>query len=229
MPYAIKAEIRETKGKSHSRKLRQNGLVPAILYGRGEEPKKLVINGKEFSKLLDTIKGKSPIIDLELAGEPVKCVIKLIQRHPITLNLLHVDFQKVHAREKISVAVPVILKGIDQSIGIKAGGILDHHLREIPIKAEVSKIPEHIEVDITNLKLGHSIHIADIKMPDVEFMLPADTTIVSILAPRKVEEVAAPVTAEEVVKEPEVITEKKKEEEPTEEPKEKKATEKEKK
>lgn len=226
MLYSIKAEIRDQIGKSANRSLRRNGLVPAILYGRGTQPINLVINEKEFLRLLEEIKGRSPIIELELAKEKVKCVIKLIQRHPISLQLLHIDFQKVKAQEKISVAVPVILSGVANSVGIKAGGILEHHLREIPLKAEVDKIPEHIEIDVSNLKLGHSIHIADLSalggLSEVEFTLPADTTIVSILAPRKVEEVVAPVAAEEV-KEPEVITEKKKGEEPSEEDKEKKA------
>ncbi|MDH5684611.1 MAG: 50S ribosomal protein L25 [candidate division WOR-3 bacterium] len=225
MQYTIKAEARTTIGKSANRSLRRNGLVPAVIYGRGEEPQNLVINEKEFSRLLEKIKGHSPILDMELAGKPIKCVIKLIQRNPITLNLLHVDFQKVHAREKISVAVPIILKGSAQ--GIKAGGILDHRLREIPIRAEVDKIPEHVEVDITELKLGHSIHVSDLKLEGVEFTLPADTTIVSVLAPRKVEEVVAPAAAAaaEETKEPEVITEKKREE-AVEEGKEKKAAEK---
>jgi large subunit ribosomal protein L25 len=222
MPYSIKAEVRDTKGKSATRSLRRAGKIPAVLYGRGEEPQNLTINEKEFSHLLEKIKGHSPIIDMEFAGKPVKCVIKLIQRNPITLNLLHVDFQIVHAQEKISVAVPIILKGAAIAQGIKAGGVLDYHLREILIRAEVDKIPEHIEVDVTDLKLGHSIHVSDLKIEGVEFSPPPDTTIVSILAPRKVEEVVAPAAAAAAeTKEPEVITEKKKEEEPTEEGKEK--------
>ena len=220
MPYTIKAEKRDSKGKTANRGLRRNGMVPAVLYGRGEETLNLTINEKEFSHLLEKIKGHSPIIDMELAGEAIKCVIKLIQRNPVSLGLLHVDFQKIHAQEKISVNVPVILIGADAAAGVKAGGILDYHLRELPIRAQVDKIPEHVEINITELKLGHSIHISDLKIEGVEFTLPADTTIVSILAPRKVEEVVAPVVAEEELKEPEVITEKK-EEVPAEEGKEK--------
>lgn len=220
----IKAELRTVKGKSASRSLRRNHLIPAVLYGRGEEPKNLMVNEKDFLRLLESIKGHSPIIEMELDGVTIKCVIKLIQRHPISLKLMHIDFQKVSAQEKISVAVPIILKGIDQSIGVKSGGILEHHLREVPLKAQFDKIPTHIEVDISNLKLGHSIHLTDLKLEGVEFMLPTDTTIVTILAPRKVEEVVTPVAVEEAAKEPEVITEKKKEE-PTEEGKEKKPVE----
>jgi large subunit ribosomal protein L25 len=222
MPYTIKAETRAEKGKSAIRSLRRTGLVPAVLYGKGETTQNLVINEREFSHLLEKIKGHSPIIDMEIGGKPLKCVIKLIQRNPITLNLLHVDFQKIHAKEKISVSVPIILKGAAVAQGIKAGGVLDYHVREIPLKAEVDKIPANIEVDITELKLGHSIHVSDLKIEGVEFSLPPDTTIVSILQPRKVEEVVAPAAeAAEELKEPEVITEKKKEEEPEEEGKEK--------
>ncbi len=222
MPYSIKAEKRDSKGKTANRGLRRNGMVPAVLYGRGEETVNLTINDKEFTHLLEKIKGHSPIIDMDLAGETIKCVIKLIQRNPVSMNLLHVDFQKIHAQEKISVAVPVILIGADKAAGVKAGGILEHHLREVPIRAQLDKIPEHIEIDITELKLGHSYHISDLKVEGVEFTMPKDTTVVSILAPRKVEEVVAPVVAEEEeLKEPEVITEKKKEEAPAEEGKEK--------
>lgn len=222
MANSIKAELRDAKGKSASRSFRREGVVPAVVYGRGEATQNIVINEKDFFRLLENIKGHSPIIDMEIGGKPLKCVIKLIQRNPITLNLLHVDFQMVHAQEKISVAVPVILLGTDKAAGIKAGGVLDYHLREIPLRAEVDKIPAHINVDITELKLGHSIHLSDLKIDGVEFSLPVDTTIVSILHPRKIEEVVAPVAeVAEEAKEPEVITEKKKEEEPAEEGKEK--------
>jgi len=222
MAFTIKAETRTEKGKSAMRSLRRAGQVPAVLYGKGETTQNLLINSKEFSHLLEKIKGHSPIIDLEVGGKPLKCVIKLIQRNPVTLDLMHVDFQTVHATEKISVAVPIILKG--SPIGVKEGGILEHLLRQVPVKAQLDKIPEHIEVDVTGLKIGHSIHIGNLKLEGVEFSLPTDATIVSILAPRKIEEVVAPVAAaaEEEMKEPEVITEKKKEEEePVEEGKEK--------
>jgi len=190
--------------------MRRQGVVPAVIYGHGDKAINLSVNEHEFVKLLEKIKGHSPIIDLSIGDKPaVKAIIKTMQRAAMTKKVLSIDFQLIHAKEKITLSIPVILKG--SAAGVKEGGILDHPLRSIPIKCEVDKVPEHIEIDITNLKLGHSIHISDLKLEGVEFMLAMDTPIVSVLIPRKVvEEVVAPVTEE--LKEPEVITEKKKEE-----------------
>ncbi|MEO0076545.1 MAG: 50S ribosomal protein L25 [candidate division WOR-3 bacterium] len=208
MVYKLNVEQRDKAGKSISKKLRKNGMIPAVVYGHGDEAIKLAVNEKEFNKLLEKIKGHSPIIDLQINDRPaIKAIIKTIQREPISKKFLSIDFQLIHAKEKITVDVPVVLKGT--AIGIKQGGILDFPLRSIPIRCTVDNIPEHIEVDITNLKMGHSIHVADIKIEGIEFMLSSDVPIVSILTPKKVE-VTAAVTEE--IKEPEVITEKKKEE-----------------
>lgn len=209
MEYKLKVEERSASGKSGSKKMRRQGIVPGVIYGHGDKAVILSINERDFSKLLEKIKGRSPIIDLVVGDKPaVKAVIKTMQREPITKKILSIDFQLIHTKEKITMNVPVILKG--SAIGVKDGGILDHPLRSIPVRGEVDKVPEHIVVDITDLKLGHSIHISDLKLEGVEFMLSADAPIVSVLVPKKVVEVVAPVVEE--VKEPEVITEKKKEE-----------------
>lgn len=209
MEYKLKAEARETRGKSASKKIRRQGVIPAVIYGHGDEAKHLSVSEKEFIKLLESIKGRNPIIDLSVGDEPaVKTVIKSMQRAAVTKKLLSIDFQKIHTDEKIMMQIPVVLKGT--AAGIKEGGILDHQLRSIPIRGQIDKIPDHIEIDITDLKLGRSIHVSDLKLADVEFNVSIDSPIVSILTPKKVVEVAAPVTEE--ITEPEVITEKKREE-----------------
>jgi large subunit ribosomal protein L25 len=211
MEYNLKVEERTASGKSANKKMRRQGVVPAVIYGHGDKAVNLSVNEHDFIKLLEKIKGRSPIIDLSIGDKPaVKAIIKTMQREAMTKKVMSVDFQLIHAKEKITLNIPVILKG--SPIGVKDGGILDHQLRSIPIRCEVSKVPEHIEIDISNLKIGHSIHISDLKLESVEFMLATDAPIVSVLIPRKVvEEVAAPVAEE--LKEPEVITEKKREEE----------------
>ncbi|MBS4015144.1 MAG: 50S ribosomal protein L25 [Candidatus Latescibacteria bacterium] len=209
MDYTLKVEERTEQGKSASQKMRHGGNIPAVIYGHGDQAIHLSVNEKEFLKLLDIIKGRNPIINLTIGDKPsTKAIIKSMQRAAVTKKLLSIDFQKIHADEKIIMNVPVVLKGT--AIGIKEGGILDQTLRSIPIRGRIDKIPDHIEVDISELKLGHTIHIADLKLTDIEFMVPIDSSIVSVLAPKKVVEVAAPV-AEEIT-EPEVITEKKREE-----------------
>ncbi|MEO0091410.1 MAG: 50S ribosomal protein L25 [candidate division WOR-3 bacterium] len=208
MEYSLKAEERNAVGTSASKKLRREGLVPGVIYGHHENPLSIFVSEREFSALLDKIKGHSPIINLEVGDTTIKVILKSLQREPISKKLLSVDFQRIHAKEKVTLKIPVILKG--SPIGVKMGGILDHPLRAIPVKCEIEKVPEHIEIDISGLKLGHSVHISDLKIEGVEFMLPPDTPIVSVLTPRKLVEEAVAVTEE--VKEPEVITEKKKEE-----------------
>lgn len=211
MEYKLKVEERTSSGKSANKKIRRKGIIPGVIYGHGDKAINLSVNEKEFTRLLEKIKGRSPIVNIEIGDKPpIKAIIKTMQREAITKKLLSIDFQLIHAQEKITVNIPVVIKGA--AIGVKEGGILDFPLRSIPVRCQVDKVPEQIEINIENLKMGHSIHISDLKLEGVEFTIPSDTPIVSVLVPKKVVEVAAPVTEE--VAEPEVITEKKKEEAP---------------
>lgn len=212
MATLLRAKLRTRTGKSAAAQARRNGMVPAVIYARGEETRQLLVNEREFSRLLESIKGKSTIIDLQIEDEaPVRCIIKAIQRHSVTLQLSHVDFQKIHRDEKLTINVPIHLTGTP--IGIKMGGLLDHVLRELPIRGLPDNLPPEVTLDISHLKLGASVHVSDIVLKDVEILLPPTTPIASVLAPKKVEEVtpaaaAAPAAGEEP-KEPEVISEKK--------------------
>ncbi len=207
----IKATIRKEIGKSKVRKIRRAGFLPAVMYGHGDPSVLLSLSVKDFAKLLREIKGHTPIVDLDIEGqEMVRCVIKTIQRNPIDGSFLHVDFQKIHIHEKLTMGVPVVLHGT--AIGVKEGGMLELLLREIPVRGTIDKIPEHIDIDITNLRMGHSIHISDLKYPEIEFLLPPESAIVTILTPRKLAAAAETVTTTETPSEPEVIKEKKKEE-----------------
>jgi len=226
MAYVIKAEARAETGKGQARKMRRNGSVPAVMYGHGDPSLMLTLNAHDFSRTLEEIKGHSPIVDLDIDGKSTKRVIKTLQRNPTDGSLLHVDFQKVHPDEKITINVPVIIHGTAE--GAKEGGMLDHILREIPVRAKIDKIPEHFDVDVTPLGLGHSVHIADLRVEGIEFVLPLDSPIVTILVPRKLAAAqaeraeaaaaaeavaAAPGEAEAEAAEPEVIKEKKADEE----------------
>jgi len=216
MAYTVKATQRTDTGKGKVGRLRRNGTLPAVMYGHGEPSLMLAMSTHEFDRLLDQIKGHSPIVDVEVDGQPAqKCVIKTLQRNPMTGGLLHVDFQKVHPGEKITMNVPVIANGSAE--GVKQGGMLDHVLRTVPVRAAIDAIPEHFEIDVTNLKIGHSIHISDLGRTDLEYTLPLESPIVAVLTPRKLTEeptaAEAAVAAEAGPTQPEVITEKK----PTEE------------
>jgi len=216
MAYTVKATQRTDTGKGKVGRLRRNGSLPAVMYGHGEPSLMLAVSTHDFDRLLDAIRGHSPIVDVEVDGQPTqKCVIKTLQRNPMTGGLLHVDFQKVHPGEKITMSVPVIVLGSAE--GVKQGGMLDHVLRQVPVRATIDTIPEHFEIDVTTLKIGHSIHIKDLGRPDLEYALPLDSPIVTVLIPRKLTEeptaAEAAAAAEAGPAEPEVITEKK----PTEE------------
>ena len=216
MAYTVKATQRTDTGKGKVGRLRRNGTLPAVMYGHGEPSLMLAMSTHEFNRLLDQIKGHSPIVEVEVDDRPAqKCVIKTLQRNPMTGGLLHVDFQKVHPGEKVTISVPVIVHGAAE--GVKQGGMLDHVLRQVPVHAAIDAIPERFEIDVTNLKIGHSIHIKDLGRPDLGYTLPLDSPIVAVLIPRKLTEeptaAEAAAAAEAGPAEPEVITEKK----PTEE------------
>jgi len=216
MAYTVKATQRTDTGKGKVGRLRRSGTLPAVMYGHGEPSMMLAMSTHDFSRLLDQIKGHSPIVDVEVEDRPAqKCVIKTLQRNPMTGALLHVDFQQVHPGEKVTMNVPVIVHGAAE--GVKQGGMLDHVLRQVPVHAAIDAIPERFEIDVTNLKIGHSVHIKDLGRPDLEYALPLDSPIVAVLIPRKLTEeptaAEAAAAAEAGPAEPEVITEKK----PTEE------------
>ena len=216
MAYTVKATQRTDIGKGKVGRLRRNGTLPAVMYGHGEPSLMLAMSTHEFNRLLDQIQGHSPIVEVEVNDQPAQiCVIKTLQRNPMTGGLLHVDFQKVHPGEKITMNVPVIVSGSAE--GVKQGGMLDHVLRTVPVRAAIDAIPERFEIDVTNLKIGHSIHISDLGRTDLEYTLPLDSPIVAVLTPRKLTEeptaAEAAAAAEAGPAEPEVITEKK----PTEE------------
>lgn len=208
MAYQVKAQTRTATGKGPMRRMRRAGNVPAVLYGHGDPSVMLELSAHNFGRLLEEIRGHSPIVDVEVDGRPPeKCVIKTLQRNPIDGSLLHIDFQKVHADERITMNVPVILLG--SADGVKQGGMMEFVMRSVAIRATIDMIPERFEIDVTPLNIGSSVHIADLGRSDLEFVMPADSPIVSVLSPRKVVETAAAPEAAAGPAEPEVLKEKK--------------------
>ena len=192
MPFIAKATARTDTGKSRVRKMRRNGDIPAVMYGHGDPSVLLVLNEHDFERFIEQLRGHSPLVELDVDGGMTRCVIKTIQRNPITGRLLHVDFQKVHAAEKITVNVPVLLHGA--AVGVKEGGLLEHLLREIAVRATLDRIPEHFTIDISGLRMGQSVHLSALQAEGLEFVLPPDSTVVAVLAPRKL--AAEPAKAE---------------------------------
>ncbi len=184
----LNIEKRQEFGKGGARKLRRKGYIPGILYSPHKDDPQIPVKilRKEFHKIFSK-DAEHHVLNLNLENEEIMAVIKEIQRDPIKSDVLHVDFFKVFKGEKVIVEVPIELVG--EPKGVKKGGILEHLLREIEIEAIPSQIPEVIEVDVTDLDLGDTLMVEDLKLPEgVEPITSLETAIVSILAPTKGEE-----------------------------------------
>jgi large subunit ribosomal protein L25 len=191
-------------------KLRKLGLVPGIVYHRGEKSVPVTIGEKEINRILRSAANENVLIDLSIEGSKKKTrsvLIKEIQHHPVRRSILHVDFNEISLTEKIIVDVEVVGQG--EPFGVKQeGGVLDHPLREIKVQCLPVDIPAHIDVDISGLKLNGSVHVRDLVVSDkVKVLTDPDALLfqVKLHVEEKVEE--APEAAPEV----EVIREKKEE------------------
>jgi large subunit ribosomal protein L25 len=208
MPNAqLNASPRSGVGKGAARTLRREGKIPGIIYGHARQPLALAIDRRELERLLSRIAAESTVIELSLDGTTARTLIREIQRHPFKREILHVDFQEVVAGEKVTVNVPIVLTGTAE--GVRAeGGTLDQTMRELEIRVDAANIPGPIEVDVSALHIGHSIHVSDLVIPEgVEVLDEQDATVCVVSAPRAIEEPVAveAVAAEVVTEEPEVI------------------------
>jgi large subunit ribosomal protein L25 len=206
---SLKASPRADKGKGVARKLRAAGEVPGIIYGHGREPQSLTVNAREFDKLAERVRITSTVIELALDGRTARTLIRELQRDPIKRSVLHIDFQELVAGEKVNVSVPLRFVGTPE--GVKTGGgILEEVIHQIEVRCDPANIPDHIDVDVTALTIGHSVHIGDLKLPPgVEVTDDPEQTVAVVSAPKAEEEVAPAVVegvvAPEAAPEPELI------------------------
>ena len=209
----LSASVRDSSGKGTARKLRSSGRVPAVIYGHGRDPQTLSIDTRELEKLLSHISAENTVIDLAVGAASSRTIIREIQRHPFKRQILHVDFQELVAGEKIVVRIPIILIGVPDGVRMD-GGILDQTMRELEVEVDPSNIPNHIDVDVTKLTIGSSIHVSDLTLPEgLEVVAEEDASVAVVSAPRAaIEEVAATDEAAATA-EPEVIRAKKPDEE----------------
>ncbi len=197
----LTAEIREGVGKEKAKKLRSKGLIPAIFYGPRSQTIPLVIDSKELAKVLQTEAGENVLIDLDIrkgAQSDRKVVmVKDIQIDPLQMIALHTDFYEVAMDEMVTVEVPVHLVGKPE--GTKVGGILDQIRRVIQIQCLPGNIPKSIDVDVSPLKIGDSIHVQDIQVEKAKIISETNFTIATVVPPvveEKVVEAVAPEAAE---------------------------------
>ena len=207
---SLSANAREASGKGGARQLRLNGQIPAVISGPARQPQSLTLNARDLDKMLEHIQAESTVIEVSVGGKTSKTLIREIQRHPFKRQILHVDFQELVAGEKVIVSIPITLTGVSEGVRL-GGGVMDQTLRELEIEVDPSNIPDHIEYDVTNMVIGDSVHVSDLKLPEgVEVQDDPETSVAVLAAPRAViEETAAPAEAAEgegaAAAEPEVI------------------------
>lgn len=201
----IEATPRTRAGKGVARSLRREGKIPAVIYGRGRSPEPLVVDTLALTRLLSQVAAATTLVDVAVAGRaPVKALIREIQRNPVRpADIIHLDLYEVHADEKIIVEVPVKLVGVPE--GVKNfGGVLDHIMHHLSIRVFPADIPDHVDVDVSALNIGQSIHVGDLRLEKLELMNAAAQTVCTVVAPRA-EEVVAVAPEAEAVAEPELI------------------------
>src|SRR2546430_2534777 len=202
---SLTASPRQATGKGGARQARFRGKVPAVIYGHGRDTQPLELEAKALEKALTGIEPASTIIELAVDGKAaVKTLIREIQRHPLRPDIIHVDFYEIHAAEKVKLRVPVHLVGSPDGVR-NAGGVLDQVTREVEIEVLPENIPDRVELDVTALKIGDSLHVRELTIPNAKILTEADLTIATVVPPRA-EEVAAPTPeAATEVAEPELI------------------------
>jgi large subunit ribosomal protein L25 len=163
--FVFEAQVRSELGRGHSRRLRQVGKVPAVLYGGGADPIGLVFDHNKVIKALENEATFSHILTLRFDGKEETAILKDLQRHPSRPIIMHMDFQRVTESQKIRVHVPIHFLNQETSVGAKKGGVVTHNLVDIEVSCLPMHLPEFIEVDMAKVDLGDSVHLSDIKLP----------------------------------------------------------------
>jgi large subunit ribosomal protein L25 len=189
----LKAFARSLVKRGSVKKLRASGRVPATIYGRQIKPQNLEVNTLEICDLINHSVTENLLVDLAVENDAKAkrlALVQEIQHHPITGQVLHVDFHEVAEDEKVTVSVPLETTG--ESAGVKAGGNLEHTVHKLKVRCLPKDLPDQILVDVTSLEIGKSFHLGDIKAPaGVEIIGDKHITVIAVAAPRAEEELAA--------------------------------------
>jgi len=219
----LKVKMREKIGKVPSKRIRREGNVPAVLYGRGTTPVYLSVEESDLMKTLSTLAGSTALLSLVAEGDGALSgklvLLKEVQIHPVSQRVLHVDLYEVSMDRKVSIKIPLVLQG--KPVGVIAGGVLQQVTRELLVECLPLNIPQKIDVDVSSLGIGRSLHVRDLVFPEgIVSKADADLTIASVVAPISDEELKAmeaAATAPPEVVQPEVIGKEKEAEVPEEE------------
>lgn len=178
----VNAEGRNATGKGTARRLRRDGFVPAVMYGRGEASTHVQIRADVLEALLKRINAATTVIDLKVdGGRATKVLIREMQKHPFRRQILHLDFFQIREDEKIRVAVPLHLGGTP--VGVTEGGILQQIRHEINVECLPGEIPEAFQLDVSAMVVGDSFHVGDIDTGDVTILDDLDLTVSTVVPP----------------------------------------------
>jgi large subunit ribosomal protein L25 len=205
------AKKRDLQGSSNSRRLRKTGNLPAVIYGEGKDATAIQLETHAFEQLLHHHASETILVEIELEGEGViSALVKDVQHHPVSSDLVHVDLQKVIAGKLMQVDIAVELNG--EAAGVKAGGTLDHVMHSITVECFPRHIVESVEIDVSEMEIGTALYVSDLDLgADFKVLADAEAIVASVAEPRVEEEEEAEegVSADAADAEPEVINEKK--------------------
>jgi len=204
----VEAQPRQGGGKNDARRLRKSGLIPAVVYGAGQDSKPVAVDPKQIRRILNSETGHNSIFDLSLDGQSAKVMIVDWQFEPIKSALLHVDLKRIAMDKVLQVRVPIVLKG--EAPGVKLqGGVLEQMLREVEIECLLGDIPGHLVADVSKLEFGQTIRISDLAHDDkLKFITDENQAVAHVTAVKEVVEAAPAEVAVEAgatAAEPEVI------------------------
>jgi large subunit ribosomal protein L25 len=189
MEQKLTAELRTGTGKGPARQARMQGRVPGVLYGHELKPVPLTVDSRELFKVLHTEAGANVLIDLKVDDETHLALAREIHRDHVKGRFVHVDFLAIRRDEKITVEVPVRIVG--DSVGVKEGGAVEHHVWDLRLECLPGDVPEAVEADITELGIGDSIRVSELPIPEgIDVLTNAEEVVVAVVIPQllKVEE-----------------------------------------
>jgi len=180
----LSAEVRERAGKGASRALRNQGRVPAVVYGNNEEPLSIHLEEKALIKHLNTGHFMNSVVMIDAGGKPVRTLPKDVQFHPVTDRPLHVDFLRISEHAKVTVAVPIRFVDDEKSKGLKRGGVLNAVRHELDLVCDAAEIPEEVVISLAGTDIGDSIHVSHVTLPKgtESAITDRDFTIATIVA-----------------------------------------------
>lgn len=182
--FELHAELREAVGKEKAKKLRAVGKFPAIVYGADAEPTPITLSSRDVEVTLSRLHGESVLVDLHYGNRTDKVFVRNVQRDPLSEKLVHVDFFRVNPDREIETAVHVIPVGVAE--GVRLGGMLEAHSREVVVRALPARVPAHIEVDVTNLKAGQTFHVSDLApIEGVKLVTHGEVVLFAVLGKQK--------------------------------------------